>query len=453
MNQDAVAENRLTLMKLLGLNEASSEKIVGSAVLISVMGDHPRLAEFLTAILQRTFETVHTAPKAGVSYSCEIISNPAYKIGNGPYVFLGQKSKETLSISMRPPLVALQEKTHPFLYFIIACYAGGMVLRKTTNSIPIKADDEIAIEMGQVIKNKDIFDKEVNVGRVYLAGAGAVGNAFLYALSTFQVEGEIKVADPDFVSGSNLNRCLLFDEDDIEKNKVDVLTQKAQPYFKKLKLTPLPHELNKIPDNIGGAWLEKLVVGVDSRRARRNLQGEIPREVFDASTTGISEVVVHHHKRPLEGACLGCIYAKEKQEEAHEIHIAESLGVTLNHVKRQFIDNEAAGLIATKYQLHENDIVGIPYDTLFKQLCGEGKLMTPKNTQVLAPLAFVSALAGAFLALMFVEKHLGITGYNYWRISPWANLNYRLQQNLRINPECEFCNSELFKSAAKSMWG
>lgn len=43
----------------------------------------------------------------------------------------------------------------------------------------------------------------------------------------------------------------------------------------------------------GGAWLKRLIVGVDSPRARRNLQTEVPGEVYDASTTGISEVVVH----------------------------------------------------------------------------------------------------------------------------------------------------------------
>ncbi|MDZ7650297.1 MAG: ThiF family adenylyltransferase [Cytophagales bacterium] len=285
------------------------------------------------------------------------------------------------------------------------------------------------LDIDTVVKDKSIFEKKINIGKAYLAGAGAIGNSFLYALSTFHVEGELKVVDPDFVSAGNLNRCLLFEDGDIEKNKTDVLVQKMQPYLKDLKLIPLTQTLAKIPDNVGGAWLDKLIVGVDSRRARRNLQGEIPREVFDSSTTGISEIVIHHHKRPLKGACLGCVYVKEKQEEAHETHIAEALGVSLNKVKQQFIDEEAAELIALKYQINKCDILGVPYDTLFKQLCGEGKLMTAQNNQVLAPLAFVSALAGAFLALMLVEKHLKISDYNYWRLTPWANLNLRLQQN------------------------
>lgn len=453
MNKDAIKENQLTLQKLLGLNKDASQKILGSAVLITIKGNHSRLVEFLEKILSKTFEIVHTVPDPNVNYSCEILSDSSYRISEGPYIFLGQKGKEKLTVSLHPLTEALEENTHPFLYFLLACYTGGMVLRKIASALPIKTNDEIVINIAQLINNKGILSSEINIGTAYLAGAGAIGNSFLYALTTFQVQGELNVVDPDFVSGGNINRCLLFVDGDVGQNKVDVLVNRAQPYFNKLKLVPLPCELSKVPDKFSGAWLEKLIVGVDSRRARRNLQGEIPKEVFDASTTGIEEVVIHHHKRPLKGACLGCIYAKEKQEEAHEVHIAESLGVSLDHVKKQFIDNEAAELITKKYSIDKNEVLGIPYDTLFKKLCGEGKLMTSKNNQVLAPLAFVSALAGALLALMLVEKHLEITDYNYWRVSPWTNLVFQLQQKLETNPNCEFCNDQVFSSVSESLWG
>jgi hypothetical protein len=354
------------------------------------------LTEFLENILGRTFEIVHTIPDASVNYTCEILCDSHHKLTDGPYIFLGQKGEGRLVVSMHPPQKALTENTHTFLYFMLACYTGGMVLRKIANTFPIKAVDEIVIDTRLLIRNSDILTKSIDIGKAYLAGGGAIGNAFLYALSSFQVQGELNLVDPDLISGGNLNRCLFFDDNDIGKNKVDILVDRAQPYFKELKLVPLPCELAKVPNNVGGAWLEKLIVGVDSRRARRNLQGEIPKEVFDASTTGIEEVVIHHHKRPLQGACLGCIYVKEKQEEAHEIHIAEALGVTLDHVRKQFIDSDAADLIATKYAIDKNTILDTPYDTLFKQLCGEGKLMTSVNNQVLAPLAFVSALGELF---------------------------------------------------------
>ena len=65
---------------------------------------------------------------------------------------------------------------------------------------------------------------------------------------------------------------------------------------------------------------------MDSRRARRSLQMELPPSVFDASTTGVSEVVLHFNRQPSELACLSCIYPENERERAHEENVAEALG-------------------------------------------------------------------------------------------------------------------------------
>lgn len=455
MNKDAYNENYLTLQKLIGMNPESSEKILGSSILLSISGEHPRLSEFLNIILGKTFENVHETPSQKSSYSCEILSNPKLKKTNGPYIYLGQNSDGNLLVSKHQPNKNLSENNHPFLYFLIACYSGALVLSEVSKPLSFKVDEEIIIEKLKILSSNVLTDKTINIDTAYMAGAGAVGNSFLYALSTFQIEGKITIVDPDSVSGGNLNRCLFFSEDDIGKKKVEVLVEKAKNLFPKLKFYTEPYELAKIPNRPEGAWLNKLIVGVDSRRARRNLQREIPKEVFDASTTGIEEIVVHYNKRPLEDkACLGCIYMKEEQENAHEVHIAEALGVSVIHVRKQFIDRVAGLAIIKKYPaINIKSIEGIPYDTLFKQLCGEGKLMTEKNKQVLAPFAFVSALAGAFLALMFIENHVNNKdSYNYWRISPWNNINYRLKQLLPTSKICEFCNDKIYNKVADKIW-
>jgi len=444
-------ENLLALQNFLGLNQESSERILGSSILISIEIEFQTLTDFLKNILERTFEKVHTSPEVGITYSCEILVDPANKVTRGPYIFIGQNEENALVISKILPARKLPLDIHPFLHFLISCYASGLVFKTVVGRLPFLSQDEITIEVDKLVKID--LNTRIDIGLTHLAGAGAIGNSFLLALSTFSVTGELKVVDPDYVSDGNLNRCLFFTSQDIDQRKADVLVAKAQHLFDSLKLTPIPQELAKITDKSDGSWLVKLVVGVDSRRARRNLQMEIPREVFDASTTGISEVVIHHHKRPLSGACLGCIYVKEKQEEAHEAHVAEVLGVTIEHVKQQFINEEAASLIAKRYSLEKNELIGIPYDTLFKQLCGEGKLKNAEDRQVLAPLAFVSALAGAYLALMLVEKHISGEAYNYWKFSPWGDINYRLRQSIPTNSDCEFCNNPSFVKVASKLWG
>lgn len=454
MNFDALNENKLTLQKLIGLDPESSERVMDASVLITITGDHPRLQEFLTLILGKTFNNVYVSPQKGKSYSCEIITDFSQKRTSGPYIYVGQ-NENIILISAFEPKRNLTEKHHPFLYFLLACYAGALVLSKVTSYLPINGANEISIDPNILFSCNVLADDTINIGKVHLVGAGAIGNSFLYALSTFHIEGELVIIDPDNVSGSNLNRCLFFEEEDINRKKVDVLSEKAQKLNSKLELIPLPYEIAKIPDKPEGAWLNKLIVAVDSRRARRNIQREIPKEVFDASTTGIEEIVLHHNSIPLNGsACLACIYVKESIENAHEIHIAEALGVPVTQIENQFINEEAAFLICQKYpSLDQKSIIGIPYDTLFKMLCGEGILMTQPSKQVLAPLAFVSSLAGAFLALMVIEAHItNELSYNYWRISPWSNINFKLKQQLPKNHNCEFCNDKTYIKFSEELW-
>lgn len=450
MNKDAFKENNLTLQRLLNLNEESSQKILGSSILISVNPKYNRLQEYLVTILKRSFEIVHTSPEKSVIYNCEIFCSEMNRQTKAAYVHLGEMNQKIIISSLRfnSPL---PENLHPIIYYLVACYTGAVVLKAMFKDLK-ENSEEICLDYRTLIKNEKILYERFDVGNVYLAGAGAIGNSFLYALSNFNIKGVLNICDPDIITGGNLNRCLFFEDSDIRKYKVDVLAEKAQPLFSNLKLNPFPFELGKVPTKTEGAWLEKLVIGVDSRRARRNLQTELPREVFDASTTGISEVVVYHGKVDLSGACLCCIYKRENQEEAHEKHIAETLGVTVNHVRRQFIDSDSANLIASKYSIKQEDLVGIPFDTVFKQLCGEGKLMTEDNLQVLAPLAFVSALAGGLLALRFLEEHFNLGDYNYWRVSPWAEMNFRLKQKRLKDPDCELCKNEEYQNLIKIVW-
>ena len=150
--------------------------------------------------------------------------------------------------------------------------------------------------------------------------------------------------------------------------------------------------------------IEKLVIGVDSRRVRRSLQSALPGTVFDASTTDVTEVVLHFNRQPTESACLSCVYPENERERKHEENVAEALGLTIEEVRAGYISSPVAAKICTKYtDLRPDDLVGRAFDTVYKELCGVGKLKTVGGHQVLAPFSFVSVLAGAYLAVEFVH--------------------------------------------------
>jgi hypothetical protein len=238
--------------------------------------------------------------------------------------------------------------------------------------------------------------------------------------------------------------------------KVDRLVLKAQPFFPGLKLVPRPARIQDLPEKSGGPWLRRLLVAVDSRRARRQLQNEFPGEVFDASTTDIREIVVHHNRQPTSDACISCIYEPDEEELSREQHIADHLGVSVEVVRSERISAAAAVSIVERFPtLATMELVGIAYDTLFKKLCGEGLLNAVAGRGVTAPFAFVSALAGSLLALELVRR-LGSGGsvrnFNYWRVSAWHAPLARRRIMRPPQPGCVFCSSPILRRVNAQLW-
>jgi hypothetical protein len=182
----------------------------------------------------------------------------------------------------------------------------------------------------------------------------------------------------------------------------------------------------------------------------------MPGEVFDASTTDIREVVLHHHRQTTDAACLSCIYEPDNDELTHEQHIADHLGVSVDMVRAERISPSAAEVIACKYPgLIAPQLVGTAYDTLFKRLCAEGQLETIEGRQIIAPFAFVSVLAGTMLALELVRwlsDAQNIREFNYWRISPWHPLLARRRVLRPRQPGCAFCGDAILSKVNATLW-
>ena len=183
----------------------------------------------------------------------------------------------------------------------------------------------------------------------------------------------------------------------------------------------------------------------------------MPRRVFDASTTGITEVVLHFNRSPSSYACMSCVYYEAPDETAHEQHVAELLGVSAADARSNFVSKAAAILIAGRYPaLTSESLVGLAYDSLFKQLCGQGALKTAADEQVLAPFAFVSVLAGALLAIEIVRR-AGSSAielpFNYWRVSPWSAPVIRARELRSKRIACEFCDNPVLQRVLRDLWG
>lgn len=461
MNQQSANENIKTLAATLGLSHETAAELLHRTVAVTFCPKNrgaAQFADYLSKLLTRTITDIVINASTDTPPAVEIVIADAAPKSNGPILWVTLSEVEITIAAAR--LLNSEGGMPPAIFSLLAaCYAAGRVLREVIgNTLPFPYSDPL------VLNFNDLFGEAFNpsypfdIGVTYMAGAGAIGNGFILGLSLLNPTGELHIADPDIVADGNLNRCIWFTQDDVGKNKAGRLADLAQGSFYKLRLFPHERRLQHLGvAKDGPAWLRRLVVAVDSRKARRGLQSEIPGEVYDASTTDIREVVFHFNQQPLANlACLSCVYAHVQDEFAHEQHVAKVLGVTLEDLKDAYVSKAAAQKIAARYEQYEPaQLEGAAYDTLFKELCGEGQLKESEDRVVLAPFSFVSIMAGVYLAIEFARRLRTcnpVEPFNYWKISPWFNPLLDLRKIRERKTGCEFCGNPILMEVASDIW-
>ena len=455
---EARRENAEALAEAIGLSSAAAAEALDLDIVITVdAADHTaqQIALETSELLARTVRGITTSPLEG-NIAAELVVGAAVPRTSGIKIYLGVHdgyvliSQSTRATEACVPIPAI-------LGVLVACYASAATLYRALGSIlPFGLPEPFVLRFNELGIDWASVSEPIDLGHSYIAGAGAIGNGFLWAAKHLALRGQLDIVDDDCVSSGNLNRQIWFHVNDIGAPKVDRLVMKAQPLFHRLTLVPRQCRLQALPEKSEGSWLRRLIVAVDSPRARRALQNEFPGEVFDASTTDIREIIIHHHAQPTTQACLSCIYEPDDEEFSRERHIAEHLGVSVEDVESERISAAAAQSITLKYpKLVATDVEGTAYDTLFRSLCSESELSPLAGKRMVVPFAFVSVLAGTLLALEVVRR-LGsgdnVRDFNYWRIGAWNPPLGRLRTNRQRQPGCKFCDNSLFRRINKGMW-
>ncbi len=450
-------ENAITLAAALGLSHEEASRALNLNVLVTAGDDDligRRFAQEVSDLLVRTVEVVSTTSVDQAD--AEIVIGLAPSRSKAVKIFVCLNEHEAI-ISSRPCADTRCQSALRIFDLIAACYACAMTLYYATGSqLPSGMQDPLTVRHSDFGVDLSDVERPIDIGHAYLAGAGAIGNGFLWAARHLQFHGRLEIVDDDDVSPGNLNRQVWFDTDDIGKPKAVRLAARAQESFPNLTLIPRQQRLQNLPERSEGPWLERLIVAVDSRRARRKLQMEIPGEVFDASTTDIREIVLHHHCQPNASACLCCIYEQDEEEVTREKHIADHLGISVDEVRKERISAASATVIAQRFpKLSATNLAGTAYDSLFKALCSEGQLKDVADKRVIAPFSFVSVLAGSLLALELVRR-LGNSrsdvDFNYWRLSPWHAPLPRRRVLRAKQHNCEFCGESILTRLATQFW-
>ena len=460
LNAEARRENSRALAVAAGLSEEEASNRLEVTVLVTHDPDDPiatALVAELVPILSRTLEVVEHTTEAVSRIATELVvgSTPSRSLSNKVFVNL---TADRLIIQRTPALCEGAALPHRLMVLVAACYVSGAVINAAVgDGIPTPPPTQFEIQFDAFLPPQTHLAAPIAVGEAYLAGAGAIGNGLLWAARHIRLVGTLNIVDDDVVSSGNLQRQVWFEPGDIGKPKAKRLAMLAQSYFPECTLKPEVCRLQQHPARNDGAWLGCLIIAVDSRQARRHLQNELPGEVFDASTTGSQEIVLHHNKQPNDHACLGCVYPHDEAEVTHEQAVADHLGIDVESVRQPRISPEIARHICARHtQLAPAEIEGIAFDTLYKQLCSSAQLKSVSGEQVVAPFAFVSVLAGALLLLEIIRQvHEGDMDClsNEWRVNPWRS---PVPQMRYLRPRREACGccskSELMQENVR-LWG
>jgi molybdopterin/thiamine biosynthesis adenylyltransferase len=441
---NAKREDSMTLARLLGIAEDEAASRLASTVAITSGAGAERVVTEFTAVIDRTLTIVREGDaNVEVVFGTEPAGRSAVQL------FVSVDSDGLVISRQGPSRIA---GCHPLMQSISACYVAAVVVA-TAVHLDKGQPMPFRVAFAALGVSAEMLGTTVNLEDAALAGAGAIGNAFLRALRQVDVQGTLTVVDPKKVAAGNINRCLYFTEESIGHQKAPELRDRARGDFENLHLDSYVGDFHDYVASRKLKRVRRVFVSTDSRRVRRNIQSELPLEVIDASTTDASEIIVHSHRFPTEDACLACIYRHNRDEASRERHIAEALGVELEDVLKQRIDEDVAAKIVAKYaDLKAVDIIGTAFDSLFRELCSAQALKLPGQEQVLAPFAFISALAGCLMVVELLRFEAGDSQTNYFFTDPWLPPLAATRRPRGRAEECEFCSSTRNLEAMERLW-
>jgi hypothetical protein len=357
-----------------------------------------------------------------------------------------------------------EEEWNPVLALLTACYATGRACKLLLGDALAGRGLYEPFSILDFDRGEVEFDwsRDSDIGHVTSAGIGAIGSAFLFALASHgMASGRLSLVDHDLLDRPNLCRYSFFTEEEIGTMKVLSAKRRLDSQGMQLEVKQFGQRFETYFDENYHRdprfRVEQLISAPDRRDTRRRFQAKLPRRLWDAST-GPNQVVLHHNDYDPRLACLTCIYPETPDENAHLRHVADALNLPLERIlSGASITTADASAILGKYpQLAVEDVIGKEFDSVFRQLCSASEIRTGANRSVLAPLSFVSAIAGVLLYFEFVKSlNPEVFGsfqlYNYSYLDPLTNPNPSFRRLKNRSSDC-VCADPRYRKVFADIW-
>ena len=304
-----------------------------------------------------------------------------------------------------------------------------------------------------------------------LIGAGAIGNAALWALTKISnARGEITLIDKETISLSNLQRYTLITQNHVDQSKVEVIRQIFQDERSRIIINPIPSKWQEVVGKLKKNQLRLVGTAIDTKYERLLLQSTLPKKILNAWTSPEC-VGVSRHLDFLQEVCLSCLYLPSSKEKSESEKIAQALNMVAHEpfvreylaIKKP-VDDRFISVVAEIGKIDRNRLSLFkdqPVQVLYSEgICGGGLLSVqtdstvPQDMEV--PLAHESALAGILLAAEIVIDSLELRPGT---IEPLTKLNLMrpLHPYLKENENKSFsgrciCQDDVFQKRYKEKW-
>jgi molybdopterin/thiamine biosynthesis adenylyltransferase len=307
--------------------------------------------------------------------------------------------------------------------------------------------------------NSSTSTDTLTLGEIFLAGAGAIGNALLWTLARLpEATGTVHVVDGEKIDLGNLQRYVLTRDGSIGAAKVDL----AVGQFREGKIKIVPHEQSwgKYLAERGDYALETVAVALDTGSHRIAVQGSLPRRVLNAWTQQQNLGVSRHDNFP-ETACLACLYIPDGAVPDDDDIVATALHVTDQNEIMQIrhllysgapLAPEFIGMLEARLGLAVGALAQFAGKSLRAfysgVVCG-GLTMNAASAAAEVPMPFQSALAGVMLAAELVSGHnTKITTTSINLLRPLAEY---LSFSRTKHPRC-ICSDPTFQNHYRQKW-
>lgn len=149
--------------------------------------------------------------------------------------------------------------------------------------------------------------KKLGESHVIIIGCGALGTAAANNLARAGI-GKISILDRDFVELNNLQRQMLFDENDVSKPKAIAATQKLEAINSDIELIPLVKDLNHTNVEEIIKEVDLVLDGTDNIQTRMLINDVCVREKIPWIYTGAIGTSGMTMNILPDAACIRCLY-------------------------------------------------------------------------------------------------------------------------------------------------